>query len=617
MRTVFAAARAGGALALLVLAAAPVAAQDGSAVQDGQQLFQARCAACHKLTAAEIEPGSKAPALADIRGRQMAPETVLRATDAGGVMVLQAQGLSVPERQRIAEWMTGKTLAAATAVATMQGRCRNPAPPINHPLKGAHWDGWGVDGDNGRFQPTSKAGLKAADVSKLKLKWAFGFPGATNAFAQPTVASGRVFVGSDTGAVYALDAKTGCYYWVFHAPAAVRTAVVIGASSRVRSGALAYVSDVRANVYALDARSGELVWAQKADEHRVGRITASPVLVNGILYVPVSGVGEEGSVSNPTYECCTFRGSIMAFHAGTGRPEWKAWAITDEPRQTGTRPNGVRTFGPAGASIWNTPTVDLARGVVYAGTGNAFTTPVGDTTDAVLAFSLKDGRIVWKHQLTAGDVNGGGAAYVDFDIGSSPILRKLPDGRSLVLVGQKSGDVYALDPDKGGALVWKVNLSKGGFWGGIEWGMAADDRHVYVPISDYPFRPPRWPPTPEAGSLIALRLDTGQQVWAQKGVLTCEGEKCHPGRTAAVTAIGDAVFTGSMDGYLRAYATTDGRLLWETNTAREYTTVNGVTTRGGSLNGPGPAVAGGMVFANSGYSYQGMGGNALLAFAPE
>jgi polyvinyl alcohol dehydrogenase (cytochrome) len=249
------------------------------------------------------------------------------------------------------------------------------------------------------------------------------------------------------------------------------------------------------------------------------------------------------------------------------------------------------------------------------GTGNGFTRPVADTTDAVLAFSVRDGRLLWKRQLTPNDAGG---LELDFDIGASLILRKLPNGQRVLVVGQKSGDVYGLDPDGLGEQLWKVSVSKGALWGGIEWGMAADAQLAYVPVSDYPMFNNKKPPTPEAGSLIALRLDTGQQVWAQKGAVTCAGGlECHPAKSAAITVIPDAVFAGSLDGHLRAYSTADGRPLWEFNTAIDFVTVNGIRGKGGSINGAGPTIAGGMLFVNSGYSFFAKGGNVLLAFGLE
>lgn len=594
-------------------AARPAVAQTLGA--SAQRLFIDRCSQCHddgENPAPSANTGARpAPILNALRVKTA--EAVFRMMDGAGLMAPHTKGWSADDRRRVAEFITGKKLSLTDTLAPPEGRC-DFAPPAVDLAKAPMSNGWGMDAGNGRFQTAAQAGVAPAAVPTLKLKWAFGFPGATQAYSQPTVAAGRVYVGSETGLVYAIDAQSGCYHWAFPADASVRTGIAIGASTFTAGGALIYFGDVRGSVYAVDARTGVLAWREKVDTHPMGRITGTPVLAAGRLYVPVSGVGEEAQSGNPNYECCTFRGSLVALDAHAGTVLWKAFAIAEAPRKVGTTPDGLDRYAPAGASIWSAPTVDLARGAVYVGTGNGFTRPAADTTDAVLAFSIADGSLLWKRQLLAGDAVGGGP---DFDIGASVILRTLAGGRRVLVVGQKSGEVYALDPDQKGAEVWKVRLSAGALWGGIEWGMAADNQYVYVPISDYPFRSDGKPPTPEAGLLVALRLDNGRQVWAQRGLARCPepGPACHPAKSAAITVTPAAVFAGSLDGMLRAYGTKDGAVLWETDTAVPFTTVNNVAAHGGSINGAGPAVAGGMLVVNSGYSFAAVGGNALLAFA--
>ncbi len=601
---------------VFVLAAVLPARAQSTLGASPQRLFIDRCSQCHddgENPAPNANAAStKAPKLVDLRPKLA--EAVYRLIDGAGIMAPHTKGWNADDRRRVAEWITGKRMPVVEELAPPEGRC-DYAPPAVDLAKSPLSNGWGMDAGTGRFQTAAQAGLPAASIPKLKLKWAFGFPSATQAYSQPTVAAGRVYIGSETGLVYAIDAKSGCYHWAFAADASVRSGVVIGASEFTSGGALIYFGDIRATVYAVDARTGKLVWREKVDNHNMARITGTPVLAGGHLYVPVSGVGEEAQVRNPNYECCTFRGSLVALDAHTGTIRWKAYAIAQEPRKVGTKENGLDQFAPAGASIWSAPTVDLARGVVYAGTGNGFTTPAADTTDSVLAFSIKDGSILWKHQLTEGDSVGVGP---DFDIGASVILRKLANGKSVLVVGQKSGVVYGLDPDNKGAEVWRTKLSEGALWGGIEWGMTADSQFVYVPISDYPMRNTGKPPTPEAGQLTALRLDTGAQVWSRKGIARCAdpGAQCHPAKSAAISSTPDAVFAGSLDGWLRAYASKDGALLWEVDASRPFLTVNNVVATGGSFNGGGPAIAGGMVFAASGYSYFATGGNVLLAFEP-
>jgi polyvinyl alcohol dehydrogenase (cytochrome) len=506
----------------------------------------------------------------------------------------------------------------------MTNRC--PPRPFSLNAAAPMWNGWGVDTTNGRFQPAAAAGLTAAQVPNLTLKWAFAFPNGTSAFAQPAVAGGRVFVGSDNGFVYSLDAASGCVYWSYQAAAAVRTATSVGPLPNGRTAV--YFGDLKGNVVAIDAESGALVWTERADPHPLARITGAPVLDGGRLYVPIASL-EEGAGANPAYECCTFRGALAVYDAATGALIWKSYTIAEPAKPTTKNAAGTQLYGPAGAAVWSAPTIDTARGAVYVATGNGYNEPAADTTDAVIAFDLKTGARRWTSQVTPGDaymVNcGAGAANrgncpavngPDFDFGNSPILRTLPGGKSVLVVGQKSGAVWALDPDREGAVAWQKRIGRGTTLGGLEWGSAADERRGYFPIADAQFGPA------QAGGLFALDLADGTEAWR----VAPPGADCAPpargclaARSAAITVIPGVVFSGTTDGVMRAYSTTDGSLLWQFNTARAFDTVNGVPGKGGSINGPGPVVAQGLLLTNSGYSYLGTGGsgNVLLAFGVE
>src|SRR5262245_40450625 len=521
----------------------------------------------------------------------------------------------------------GAVFHAAAAHAQAAGdaaaaQCAS-ARPLGNPLEGAVWNGWGVDATNGRFQNAKAAALRAEDIPKLKLKWAFGFPNVNQAFAQPSIAGGRVYVGSQSGSVYSLDLATGCTYWTYAAGAGVRTATIIAASKSAPSGYAVYFGDVRANVHAVDAASGQRVWMQKVETHQAARVTGAPTLVGDRLVVNVSSL-EEGPGGNASYECCTFRGSIVVLDINTGKQFWKTYTIPQEPRPTKKNKDGVTQWGPAGAAVWSSPTVDAAKGVIYVATGNAYSEPAADTSDAVIAFDLKTGKMLWSKQVTPNDVfvvgcggpkptavNCGDEVGPDFDFGNSPMLRTLPGGRQILVIGQKSGVAFGLDPARQGEIVWQVRLGKGTALGGFEWGSAADDQFAYMPLSDV-LRPPT-----EQGGLWALRLATGEQVWhTPSPQVTCPAPRgCNPAQSAAISVIPGAVFSGALNGYLRAYSTTNGRILWEFNTWQDFKTVNGVAGKGGSINGPGPAIAGGMVLSNSGYGqFGGIAGNVLLAF---
>jgi polyvinyl alcohol dehydrogenase (cytochrome) len=511
--------------------------------------------------------------------------------------------------------------------ASMTNRC--PPSALADPTAGPTWNGWGRDLDNSRYQPAP--GIGADDIPKLHLKWAFGFPNAVSAWGQPTVAGGRVFLGVDTGLVYSVNASTGCLYWSFKAQAGVRSAVTVAPVTL--SGArryAAYFGDLQANVYAVDADSGALLWTKQADPHPRARITGAPVFYEGRVFVPVSSL-EEGSGANPTYECCTFRGSVVTYDAATGAEVWKSYTIPGPLKPTKKTSTGTQMWGPAGAAIWSAPTIDPRRGVLYVATGDAYTSPAAETSDAVIAMDLKTGRHVWAKQVTPNDAfltgtcmqGGPGRSETcpdpqgpDFDFGNSPILRTLPDGRSLIVIGQKSGIGWALDPDKQGAIVWQHRVGQGSPSGGIQWGSAADQDQVYFANADARYGPE------QAGGLAAVKIGSGERAWfTRPPAIPCarpQDPACLQAQSAAVTVIPGIVFSGATNGIMRAYSTKDGRIVWEYNTSQSYTTVNGIPAKGGQLNGPGPTVVAGTLFMTSGYgglSGRAAGaGNVLLAF---
>ena len=599
----------------VTLAALAVAPAADAQVLQGISLFEVHCASCHASPTDGRTPTKEAL-------RALTPEAVLAAMTTGA-MVEQASELRDGQKRLLAEHVAGAPLGSARTgdASAMPNRCA--AEPFEDPFSGPMWNGWGVDATNGRFQSAEAAGLSAEQVPDLTLKWAFGFPSGSSAYAQPTVVGGRVFVGADVGYVYALDTETGCVHWSFEAEAGVRTAVSIGSVTGAGSTRYAaYFGDVAANVYAVDAATGSLLWTRVADAHPIARITGSPTLADGRLYVPVSSL-EEAAGANPNYECCTFRGAVVAYDASTGDQIWKGYTIPDEPRPSGTNSQGTRLWAPAGAAIWSAPTVDLKRGAVYAATGNAYTAPAADTSDSVVAFDIDTGEILWAQQATPDDAflvgcgprgpeNCPDDMGPDVDFGNAPMLRSLGDGRDILVLGQKSGVAWGLDPDRDGEVVWQQRVGKGSAMGGMQWGSAADDEVGYFPVSDLLHGA-------EAGGLTALRLGTGEQVWhTRPPAAECPPGTflCGPAQSAAISVIPGVVFSGTVDGTMRAYTTNDGQIIWEYNTVLEYSAVNGVQAKGGAIDGTGPTVAGGMLFLTSGYAHLGFGlaGNVLLAF---
>ena len=529
--------------------------------------------------------------------------------------------------------------AQETAAAPSTGACPdNGAVAFANPLNEPHWNGWGVDPSQHRFQPADMARLSASDLPRLKLKWAFGFPGARRAVTQPTVFGGRVFVGSENGKVYSLDAKTGCTYWAFDAVRGVRSAIVIG---RRGDGWAAYFGDRAANVYALDALTGKALWTTKVDEHPAAMITGSPTLAGGTLFIGVSSF-EEVTGANPSYSCCTFRGSLVALDASSGKIAWKTFTIAEEAKPSGANRNGVQQLGPSGAAIWSAPTFDAATKRVYATTGDNYSDPPSGTSDAIVAFDAASGDLAWARQITPGDaftvacpsgINCPKSHGPDFDFGSSAVLASLPGGKRVLVAGQKSGVVTAVDPDHGGAIVWQTRVGAGSALGGVQWGVAADESKVYVALSDPKLR--RVPAgTPGAqtlalnpsvallldsktgGGLSALRLDTGEQVWRTPHPGCGDVPGCSPAQSAAVTAIPGLVFSGGLDGHLRAYFADNGKIAWDVDTKGDYQTVNGVAAKGGSIDGGGAVIVDGVVYVGSGSGFVGsIPGNVLLAYS--
>ena len=609
---------------LLALASAGAAAAQTPApapAPDGAELYKRACAQCHDAGV------GRAPNREQFRA--MLPDRVLSAMETGS-MVTMANGRSVSERRAIAEFVTGKTFATALSTTPAPRAMCTPRNAPFTPGDGPSWSGWGQNTSNTRYQ--SAAGLAAADVPKLKVKWAFAFPGDLQSYSQTTIAGGRIFVGSWGGKVYSLNASTGCIHWFFDAGAGVRSAVSLGEIQTAGGRRwAAFFGDQAGNAHAVDATTGAQIWKTHVDDFPVARVSGSPTLYDGKLYVPVAS-GEEASGAVPTYECCKFRGSIVALDAATGKQVWKTYMIAEEPRPTKKNAVGAQLWGPSGAPVWATPAIDPAKRALYVTTGNNYSDPGSPMSDAFVAMDLETGRILWHKQMTPNDAytaacrlpdktNCADSNGPDWDFGASPMLVTLPGGRRLVLAGQKSGIVHALDPDKDGEVVWQTRVGKGGTMGGVQWGTATDGANIYVANSDIgrimlTFSNSTDADPKQGGGMFALRLTDGERVWYQPPASCGTRPRCSPAQSAAVTAIPGVAFSGSVDGHMRAYSTADGTILWDVNTIDVYEGVNGVLGRGGSIDGPGPTVANGIVYVNSGYpTAGGTPGNVLLAFS--
>lgn len=590
--------------------------------QDGAAIYKERCAACHDA------PKERIPALSAIKA--MSGEAIYSALTTG-LMKTQAAGLS-----------TGQLFALIGYIAPTGGS--QATPPVFtptckgdaafQPAAGAQWNGWSTSITNSRFQDAASAGLSATDVSKLKMKWAFNLGDVTMARSQPTIVGGRLFIASQTGAVYSLDADTGCMRWGFQAAPGLRSGITIGDANGIPA---AFFGDAGGTMYALNAQTGQLLWKVKPTDHFSALATATPRFHKGVLYQGFSSF-EEALAGDPKYQCCTFRGSIVALDAATGKTLWKTFTIPEAAKAAPKTPAGAAQMGPSGAAIWSTPTIDEQRGALYVSTGDNYSDPTTNTSDAILALDMKTGELLWSRQLTANDAfnnacaspqrnNCPASAGKDSDFGQPPILVSLGQGKRALVIAQKSGMVHAIDPDDKGKILWQTPAGAGGLLGGSQWGSASDGQNIYVAISDIGIGGVADPKSPQGfrmtlaptkgGGLHALDLRTGKIVWSAKPIPCADSRTdCSPAQSAAVTAIPGVVFSGSVDGHLRAYSTATGELRWDMDTAREFPTVNGKPARGGSMDAGGPAIANGMLIVNSGYGqWGGMPGNVLLAFS--
>ena len=574
----------------------------------GEAIYQTNCAACHDGGVA------KAPHK-DMIGL-MTAESIHLAMNSG-LMQAEAASLDPEQRVAVAEYLAGESMGtAARDIPYCQDDVKFDGLTDSGPQS------WGIDSANSRSISADAGGIDASNVATLSVQWAIQFPGANRVRSQPAFAGGLLFVGSHNGKVYALDPDQGCQTWSFQAAAEVRTGILVKPWRDDAPTTDLYFGDVLGNVYALDAASGQQRWPLRADDHPNATITATPTLVDGNLYIPISSL-EVSQAVNPAYPCCTFRGSILAVDANSGEQLWRTYTIAEKPEVQGQTDYGTDIIGPSGAVVWNTPALDLDRRQIYFGTGENMSSPATATSDAIFALDMDTGDVNWIYQATAQDAwntacdsatpqNCPEEDGPDFDFGAATILAPHSQHGHVVLAGQKSGMVHAIHADTG-KLVWQTRVGRGGIQGGVHFGMAAHEGLVFVPISD--MADGRSYPNPDRPGMHAVAIETGEIVWSTLHEDKCTGRDfCHPGISQAPTVVGDLVLAGGMDGWLRAYRIADGEIVWSLDTTQSFDTVNGATTHGGSMGGAaGPIAHEGQVLVSSGYGiYNHMMGNLLL-----
>ncbi|MGE0623653.1 MAG: PQQ-binding-like beta-propeller repeat protein [Pseudomonadales bacterium] len=584
---------------------------------DGEALFTERCAGCH------MDPdNSKAmpmPALATLNPAQL----VFAMTN--GSMKAQATGLAVEQMIALAAYVAGERAPYAPSPDQFcSNRSVDTAPVLGR---------WAVDAQSTAALPAGTSRIDSGNVARLELAWAFGLPDVANARSQGVLTADTLFVAAESGHLFALGQDSGCIRWHRDLPATPRTALTAGT---VGERPALFYGDMEAHVNALDAATGETLWRADATVSPHTMLTGASVQHGGRLIVPVSHY-ETGLAANPEHECCVSHGAVIVLNADSGERLWTTPTTADASPQ-GETEAGIRRWGPSGVPVWSTPTVDAERGLVYVGTGQNASLPATELSDSVLALDLETGALVWHFQAIAGDAYNMACDQQppgpncpkwrgpDHDIGAAVVMTRDAAGHDRLIVGQKSGDLYALDPDAGGRVIWRQRLGAGSALGGIHWGMAVADGVIYAPVADPPFPIPNYRPAP---GLYAVSVEDGSLEWERPVARDCETnlfeyfgrETLYPdcsfyyGLSAAPLKANDLVFAGALDGRLRAFRATDGQVLWETATARPFAAVNGVPTHGGSIDVGAVLAAGDMLYVQSGYGQFGeLPGNALLAF---
>lgn len=544
------------------------------------------------------------------------PEGVIGALTTGPMRPM-ATGLSSGDIRAVAIYLTGKPLGLEPLPDA------NPCPgqAARAALATPDWSNWGVDLRNSRFQP--QPGFLAAEVPHLRLKWAFAYPDGT-ASAAPIAVAGRLFLTTGRG-LFALDAKSGCTYW--HSPAAQGAKIVTASMSSSGAGQLRlFAGTPAAEVIAIDAATGKVIWTTRIDDHPNARVTGPVAVWRDRVYAPVSSM-EDPLSQDPAYPCCTFRGSVVALDAATGRTLWKSYSVTAKPQPLAKKnAAGTQLYGPAGGAIYAPLTIDQRRNVLYATTAESYQHEHTDGDNAIIAFDLETGARKWTQQPRPKD-NASACKNQDeedgcdnlasglFEFASPAVLASLPDGREVLIAGQKSGVIYALDPVHDGKLLWEARVGQGGSMGGIEMGFASADGIIYAPVSDSEVKLPYLP-----GGIVALDAATGGSLWRvppTKPRCSWGGYECNGAQASAPAAIPGVIFSGSWDGHMRAYSMKDGTIVWDVDTAKSYHAINGVTAVGGAISGYPVIVAHGMVYITSGAASMTHPGNALLAYAVE
>ncbi len=583
------------------------------------EIYQSKCDSCHG------DPEIKAPSFESLRQRN---QTNLLFSMTNGTMKAQAEGLSQKQRHELAVYIAGED---KTSEPDASSYCSDRIVREGTIFASK----WGSDLQNSARVEDGHSKINAGNVSSLVLDWAFELPNAADARSQPVIMGDTLFIASTAGDLFALNRRTGCIKWHYKAPVPLRTAITLGS---VKSGdadqTWLFFGDSASHTSAINAMSGELVWRVDVSVSEYSIQTGAVIFHDQKLYVPVS-LYEVILAADPEHECCKAHGALSKLDAMTGEIEWTTHTTTEASPQRINK-DGIQQWGPSGAPIWSTPTIDEKRGLLYVGTGQNASFPATAYSDSVIAMDLVTGAIKWHMQATAGDTYNAACSRFpkgencpkwvgpDFDFGASIIISRDSKGKDLLLAGQKSGDIYALDPDDDGEVIWRSRIGGGSLLGGVHWGMAVKGNLVFAAANDPPF-----PGLGRQPGVFALDIDSGDIIWQYLVERGCETsfedyfqrQEMYPdcsfyyAFSAALTVANDVVFAPALDGRIRAFRADDGELLWLYDTAISYKTVTGSSAHGGAMDSGAVVFAEEHVYMQSGYSLFGqLPGNVLLAF---
>lgn len=590
----------------------------------GKAHFDKACAACHTATPAD----ARTPNFATLS--TMSAGQIRDSINEGGKMASMAAVLSLEEKSQLVTYLTSGQTQNTQWTDALLCAADNRTVDVSKPISFA---GFGGTDLTGRRQLTAKeADLKTSDMKNLEVAWAIGVPNTTS------MGAGLVQIG-DTGFIHAggsllaIDLAKGCARWTQKMNSRNTPAI------NVVGGKTVLTFSVGSDIVMLDARTGEQIW-KASGQPAVGRgaIRGGVVVYKDKVIVPLSASGVLGMA--PNNECCVGHGAVVALSAADGHRLWEYHTMPEAEYNGLVNSTGKKQKGPSGAPIWSLPAIDAARNRVIVTTGENTSHPATDTSDAVIALDLDTGKEVWKFQAMKSDVwnmqcnntkedsgpncpwniAGDTGEGRDFDFGAGATVLKA-GGKDIVLAGQKSGDMWALDAATG-KLLWNTRLGEGTALGGVHWGIATDGARVFAAIND-PNLPGR---TVFRPSMHALDVKTGKIVWSYDAKQDCtEARKANVrscetryGFSAAPLVVDGAVIAATLDGKVFAFDAKTGKILKSFDFAGPIETANGVPAKGGSIEAHGLSAGAGMVFISSGYSQFGeTPGNALIALRPK